>query len=208
VSGGERPTADAARLEALWAGSFGDSYTERNEKASTNRESFWRGVLDEFPVRRVLEVGCNLGANLRWIAGHDRVECAAGVDVNLGALRRLRESVPGARALSASARALPFAGGVFDLVFTMGVLIHQSPEALPAVMDEIERCSRRFVLCGEYFAAETTEVPYRGQSGALFKRDFGGLYQARFPRLALRKQVFLSRAEGWDDVTVWVLEKR
>lgn len=208
MSGGERPLAAAARLEALWAGTFGDSYTERNEKASTNRERFWRAVLDEFPARRALEVGCNLGANLRWIAGHEGVECAAGVDINLGALRRLRGGVPHARALSAAARALPFADGAFDLVFTMGVLIHQSPEALSAVMDEIVRCSRRFVLCGEYYAAETTEVSYRGQSGALFKRDFGGLYQARFPRLALRKQVFLSRAEGWDDVTVWVFEKR
>jgi pseudaminic acid biosynthesis-associated methylase len=208
VSGNERPIADAARLEALWAGTFGDSYTERNEKASTNRESFWRAVLDEFPARGVLEVGCNLGANLRWIAGHARVECATGVDVNLGALRRLRKSVRRARPLSASARALPFRTGAFDLVFTMGVLIHQSPEALSAVMDEIVRCSRRFVLCGEYYAAETTEVPYRGQSGALFKRDFGGLYQTRFPQLALRRQTFLSRAEGWDDVTVWVFEQR
>ena len=208
MSGGEHPIADAVRLEALWAGTFGDSYTERNEKVSTNREGFWRGVLDEFPARRALEVGCNLGANLRWIARHEGVECAAGVDVNLGALRRLRESVPRARALSAAARALPFGTGAFDLVFTMGVLIHQSPEALSAVMDEIVRCSRRFVLCGEYYAAETTEVPYRGQSGALFKRDFGGLYQQRFPTLALRKQAFLSRAEGWDDVTVWMFEKR
>lgn len=204
----ERPTADAARLEALWAGTFGDAYTERNATASANRESFWRGVLDEFPARRVLEVGCNLGANLRWLAGLEGVDCAAGVDVNLGALRRLRDSVPRARGLSASGRALPFGDGAFDLVFTMGVLIHQSPDALGEVMEEIVRCSRRFVLCGEYYAPETTEVPYRGQSGALFKQDFGGLYQARFPRLAPRRRTFLSRAQGWDDITVWVFEKR
>jgi pseudaminic acid biosynthesis-associated methylase len=200
--------SDASRLEALWAGQFGDAYTERNEKASTSREKFWHELLDEFPGRFTLEVGCNLGANLRWIASHGRVECAAGVDINLSALRRLRESIPRAQALSATARELPFATAAFDLVFTMGVLIHQSPEMLPTVMDEIVRCSRRFVLCGEYYAPEPTEVPYRGQSGALFKRDFGGLYQARFPQLALRRQTFLSRAEGWDDVTVWVFEKR
>ena len=199
--------SDASRLEALWAGQFGDAYTERNEKASTSREKFWHDLLDEFPACVTLEVGCNLGANLRWIAGHERVECAAGVDINLGALRRLRERVPRARALSATARELPFATATFDLVFTMGVLIHQSPETLPAVMDEIVRCSRRFVLCGEYYAAEPTEIPYRGQSRALFKRDFGGLYQARFTYLTLRRQTLLSRAEGWDDVTVWVFEK-
>ena len=200
--------SDAARLEALWAGAFGDAYTERNAQASANRERFWREVLRDFPASRALEVGCNLGANLVWIAAGDGVECAAGVDVNLGALRRLRERIPGVRAVSATARALPFAAGSFDLVFTMGVLIHQSPEALPAVMDEIVRCSRRFVLCGEYHAPETTEVPYRGERGALFKRDYGALYQACFPQLTLRRQTFLSRAEGWDDVTVWVFEKR
>ena len=199
--------SDAARLEALWAGRFGDAYTERNEKASTNRQRFWSEVLDTFPVRRTLEVGCNLGANLHWIAGHARVDYAAGVDVNLGALQRLHESVSRARAVSATARDLPFRTDAFDLVFTMGLLIHLSAETLPLVMDEIMRCSRRFVLCGEYYAPEPTEVPYRGHSGALFKRDFGGLYQARFPGLRRRSQTFLSRAEGWDDVTVWIFEK-
>ena len=95
----------------------------------------------------------------------------------------------------------------FDLVFTMGVLIHQPPETLPMVMAEIVRCSNRFVLCGEYFSPEPTEVAYRGETGALFKRDFGGLYQQMFPELSLRKKGFLSKAEGWDDVTYWAFEK-
>jgi len=92
-------------------------------------------------------------------------------------------------------------------VFTVGVLIHQPPAALPGVMAEIVRCSRRFVICGEYYAPEPTEVAYRGQTGALFKRDFGGLYRQLFPGLALRKQQFLSTADGWDDVTFWMFEK-
>ena len=50
-------------------------------------------------------------------------------------------------------------------------------------MDEIVRCSRRYVLCGEYRADDLEEVPYRGQEGALFRHDYGRLYQERFPRL-------------------------
>src|SRR4029450_3836841 len=34
---------DAARLEALWSGEFGDAYTERNAAAGDGRGGFWRG---------------------------------------------------------------------------------------------------------------------------------------------------------------------
>ena len=96
-------------------------------------------------------------------------------------------------AIVGPARELPFRDRWFDLVFTMGVLIHQPPQTLPLVMAEIVRCSRRYVLCGEYFAEKLTEVPYRGQTGALFKRDFGGMYEQLFPELELRKTGFLSQ---------------
>ncbi len=74
---------------------------------------------------------------------------------------------------------------VRPLAFTTGVLIHQPESTLPLVMAELVRVSRRYVLCGEYFAPETVEVPYRGVSGALFKRDYGGLYRELFPELRL-----------------------
>src|SRR5262249_11065938 len=130
-----------------------------------------------------------------------------GADAHHWARAGFRRAVPGRRPVAAAALGLPFADRAFDLVFTIGVLIHQPPAALPAVMTEIVRCSRRFVMCGEYYAPEPTEVAYRGQTGALFKRDFGGLYRQLFPGLALRKQQFLSNAPGWDDVTVWMFEK-
>ena len=198
---------DAARLEALWSGEFGDAYTERNAAAGDERRRFWLATLEEFPASRVLEVGCNLGANLRWIERAGGPGAVCGVDVNLHALGRLGRAVPAARPVAATALGLPFRERAFDLVFTVGVLIHQPPAALPAVMAEIVRCSRRFVLCGEYYAPEPTEVAYRGQTGALFKRDFGGLYRQLFPGLTLRKQQFLSKADGWDDVTFWMFEK-
>lgn len=197
----------AKRLEALWQGDFGDAYTDRNAEAANSRLPFWKELLAEHPARRVLEVGCNLGANLRWIATLGEPRDVYGIDVNERALQRLRETVPGVNALWSKARELPFRDGYFDLTFTMGVLIHQPPDLLPLVMAEIVRCSRRYVLCGEYFAETPTEVPYRGQTGALFKRDFGGMYQTMFPELALVKKGFLSRKDGWDDVTVWLFEK-
>jgi pseudaminic acid biosynthesis-associated methylase len=203
----DQQVPEAKRLEALWGGEFGDQYVERNRDAARPRAPFWNELLAEIQVRRVLEVGCNVGANLVWIADRVPHDGVYGIDVNRTALAHLRTQLPDINALWSPARELPFRDGWFDLTFTMGVLIHQPPETLPLVMSEIVRCSRRYVLCGEYKADEPTEVPYRGQTGALFKRDFGSYYQQLFPELRTIKTGFLGRDEGWDDVTYWLFEK-
>ena len=200
---------EAARLEALWSGEFGDRYADRNIDAGEGREPFWSDTLGRLEVASVLEIGCNVGANLRWIAGSIGAENAHGVDVNEKALEIARERIPGVDVRRASARELPFGDAEFDLTFTTGVLIHQPPDELDAVMSEIVRCSRRYVLCGEYFAPEQEQVPYRGERGALFKMDFGARYRELHPELALIDERFLSRDDGpWDDLTVWTFEKR
>lgn len=88
----------------------------------------------------------------------------------------------------------------------MGVLIHQPESTLSLVMNEMVRCSRRWVLCGEYFGETTQEVPYRGETKALFRRNYGQLFIDLFPGLRLTEQGFLGRDEGWDDVTWWLFE--
>lgn len=198
---------EARRLEQLWAGEFGAAYVERNRHAAAARRPFWSDLLREFPVHNVLEAGCNLGANLVWLTAEVPPGAVSGVDINLMALAELRRTLPAVNAIGGMVRELPFRDRCFDLVFTMGVLIHQPEATLPAVMAEIVRCSRRYVLCGEYFAETTMEIAYRGQTGALFKRNYGRLYQESFPELQLRKQGFLTREQGWDDVTWWLFEK-
>lgn len=197
--------SEIVRLEKLWSGKFGNAYIERNRDAGQVRQPFWDSILTRFPVRRVLEVGCNTGANLRWLGAAGDVY---GVDVNKAALAEVRRTLSDVNAVHAAGRELPFRDAWFDLTFTMGVLIHQPPEALPLVMAEIVRCSRKYVLCGEYFAEEPTQVPYRGETDALFKRDFGATYLNLFPELTLIADGHLGRDQGWDDVTWWMFEKR
>jgi len=201
---------EASRLEALWREQFGVEYIERNRSASVGREPFWRWLHEQHPFRTALEVGCNIGGNLRWLTELIEPADVYGVDINEHALREARKGFPDTNVLRSPARKLPFRDGFFDLTFTTVVLIHQPPETLPVVMNEIVRCSRKYVLCGEYFSEQLEEVPYRGQSGALFKRDFGGLYQSLFPELKLIHQRYEPLAEdgtGWDDVTFWLFEK-
>ena len=199
--------AEAARLEGLWAGEFGDAYIARNIEAGAGRDRFWAALFERYPVSSVLEVGCNVGANLQWLVpllGSSRVH---GVDVNEQALTILRRRFPGVRAIISPARSLPFEDGSMDLVFTSGVLIHQPDSALRDVMGELVRVAQAFVLAIEYHADEDVEVPYRGQRGALFKRNYAGLYQSYFPELELLEGGFLGRDDGWDDATWCIFRK-
>ncbi len=200
-------TPETKRLEELWGGDFGDAYVERHTTFE-HRAPFWRARVEQLQCRRVLEVGCNVGGNLEWLAESLTPTQVYGVDVNEKALGILAQRVPGVNGVWSPARELPFRDGFFDLVFTMGVLIHQPDATLPLVMAEMVRASRRWVLCGEYHAEESTEVAYRGVDGALFKRDYGALFLELFPNLTLHDQGFLSRDDGWDDVTWWVFEKQ
>ncbi len=203
----DRQQRESERLEALCRGEFGDKYVDRNGDAGDRGQAFWTSVLSEFPAKRILEVGCNIGGNLQWISKLANPADVFGVDVNQKALGIIRNRLPGVNAIQTAGRDLPFRDGFFDLTFTVGVLIHQPQETLPLVMSEIVRASRRWVLCAEYFAEQLTEVPYRGQHGALFKLDFGGMYQRLFPSLQLRRKEFLPASAGWDDHTVWIFEK-
>ena len=77
-------------------------------------------------------------------------------------------------------------------------------------MDEIVRCSRRYVLCGEYRAddARGSALPRRRRARCS-AHDYGRLYQERFPRAAsCVEEGFLARADGvWDDMTYWVFDE-
>jgi len=203
-----RHGSEAERLEQLWAGEFGDEYVERNLAAYERRGTFWLPLIDELKPESVLEVGANVGGNLQWIAQRVAPNQVTGVDVNAKALRLLDARVTGVRATYAPARELPLADRSVDLVFTMGVLIHQPEESLTKVMSEMVRVARRYVLCGEYYDAETVEVPYRGNEGALFRRDYGGLFAEMFSfELTLVRQGFLDEAEGFDRTTWWLFER-
>jgi pseudaminic acid biosynthesis-associated methylase len=200
--------AEAARLETLWAGEFGNAYVDRNLSAGESRSEFWLPLMDELRPQSVLEVGCNLGGNLHWITQRVDSRYVTGVDVNAKALRLLDRRVPGVRGVNAPARQIPVPDRSTDFVFTVAVLIHQPEETIDKVMSEMVRISSRYVLCAEYYAPETVEVPYCDNDGALFRRDYGGLFLDLFPfELALVRDGQLRAEEGSDPLTWWLFER-
>jgi pseudaminic acid biosynthesis-associated methylase len=200
-------SGETVRLENLWQGDFGDAYVERNKVLDDRRAAFWSGLLARHPIGSVLEVGCGQGANLGPISRILPPSDVWGVDVNATALERARLNSPGVNVVTGVARELPFRDRFVDLVFTMGVLIHQPDAALPIVLAEIVRCSTRFILWGEYHAARTEPVPYHGVEGALFRRDYRAIYHQQFPALVPRDEGFLGPEDGFDRVTWQLLER-
>lgn len=201
-------SSESTRLEQLWGGDFGDQYIKRNLEVAEDRKPFWDMMLSEFDIASVLEVGCNVGGNLQWLSKALPMQNIYAIDINEQAIINVRKNFSGVNAICSPAKRLPFRDEFFDLTFTTGVLIHQPQETLPLVMNEIVRCSRRYVLCGEYYADKLTEIPYHGEQGALFKRDFGGMYKELFPELELLKDGFLPKEQGgWDDIRYWIFKK-
>lgn len=195
------------RLEELWAGEFGNNYNIRNGNVDEKRKEFWHELLDSISIQNILEVGCNIGGNLQWMHPQLAWKNIYGIDVNLEALQSVHKNFPDINATHSTAQNLPFEDGSFDIVFTAGVLIHQPEESLPLVMNEMVRCSKKYVLCMEYFAETTEEVPYRDQEGALFRRNYGKLFTDTFPQLSLEREGYLTPEEGWDRITWWLFQK-
>lgn len=198
---------EAARLERLWSGEFGVAYADRNRVLNERRSLFWDRLLAEHPITSVLEIGCGQGANLKPIAQRLEPSDVWGVDLGEVALERARANAPGTNLVRAQARALPFRDRFVDLTFTCGVLIHQPEETLGAVIDELVRCSARFVLWIEYHAPVTEEVPYHGEPGSLFRRDYGGIFTSRHPELRIVESGYHDREVDFDRATWQLLER-
>ena len=199
----------------LWRGDFGDAYIDRNQAshgAIAAVVKLWSEILSltaDRPPRSILEVGANIGINLRALKILTQAPLFA-VEPNDKARAVLAQEgvLPAGNIRNGIAQRLPFADCAADLVFTSGVLIHVNPDDLGAACDEIYRCSTRYIVCIEYFADQPETVHYRGQSEALFKRDFGSFWLDRFPDLRTLGYGFAwKRMTGIGNSTWWLFEK-
>ncbi len=197
---------DTSQLK-LWKSDFGRSYTDRNDFEKPERVTSWQRVLEGVTPKRVLEVGCNVGWNLVYLTRVGVPELY-GIEPQPYAVERARQRCPDFGVLQGTAFDLPFRDGYFDMVFTSGVMIHIGPQDLPLALDEIYRCSRRWIVAIEYDHATEQEIEYRGHAGALWKRDHGKVWQARYPSLREIRTIELGTADGYDDCTAHVFEKR
>jgi spore coat polysaccharide biosynthesis protein SpsF len=197
--------------EAFWAGQFGTDYIARNgdELLPFRIRHLARIMEATSGLRSMIELGANIGLNIRALqAVAPGIECFA-VEVNAAACERLR-AIGGVEVLQRSI--LDFQPArTWDLVLVKGVLIHIDPVELPRVYDLIYRSAGRYIVLDEYFNPSPVEVLYRGHKGKLFKRDFAGELMDAHPDLRLVDYGFAWRRDPElreDDTTWFLLEKR
>jgi SAM-dependent methyltransferase len=113
------------------------------------------------PATSVLDVGCSDGRGSEALSRHS----AFGVDIYRPALLEAREQRRRTRVVQADVRRLPYSAHSFDLVVALDVIEHfDKPDAL-AVLEELERVARRWVVvatpCGYLPQPPTIDEPWQ-----------------------------------------------
>lgn len=198
--------------ESFWAGEFGDSYTKRNIGAqwvASNLSLFSKALSKTENIRSILELGANLGLNLRALRQLLPQAKLSAVEINARAVAELKQlggiAVHHKSILDFQPRKLS------DLVLIKGVLIHLNPDKLPEVYDLLHAASARYICLAEYYNPSPVAIPYRGHTDRLFKRDFTGELMNRHPDLRLIDYGFVYHGDPnypQDDITWFLLEKR
>jgi pseudaminic acid biosynthesis-associated methylase len=194
----------------FWSGEFGDEYTIRNnsnELVGSNIALFssvFKGI--SIHPKSILEVGANRGLNIVALKQlFPNCEFSA-VEINPTAFQELvKLEVKGTNSSFQDFNS----ENNYDVVFFKGVLIHMNPESLQEVYKKAASLSLKYVLMIEYFNPTPVEVPYRGHSGKLFKRDFAGefLDQNKNWKLADYGFVYNRGAFPQDNLTWFLVEK-
>lgn len=174
-----------------WGGSFGAAYTDRNrdetvadvdteyaERFGITQTELLTHLFEDFDRdARILEVGCGVGVQLEILRrmGFDNLY---GLDIQQVALQIMTDTRSYICPIRGIAEQLPFTDNSFDVIYTIDLLIHVPPEIIERVLDEIFRCSRRYIMGSEYYDTTQTELLYCGQRGILWKDDYSKLYEA------------------------------
>ena len=198
--------------QAFWKEKYAGDYISKNSDFDLDRGiKGWAKMLERAEnINSILECGSNIGRNINFL-NH----------LLPGASKSLIEISPEAYKIVTSRYQIAdsFNGPIvessfnkkFELVYTIGVLIHIHPNDLLDNMKKMYEHSSKYILIGEYFNRTPVMVEYQGEKDKLFKRDFGKYFLENFP-VHLVDYGFLwghlYDNAGFDDITYWLFEKK
>ena len=198
--------SDENEKNGTWYGDFGIRYTLRNKIIPEKLVPFYKKILKGIEVEKILEVGCNRGHNLIAISYCGQYDLY-GIDINPYSILVARDN-----------KEINFAWGnisdilykddYFDLVMSVGVLIHINPEKLKEAITEVLRVSKKYFLLMEYNYdfEEFERIPYRENVG-LWRGNFKKLVLENFNvRLLLEGEVGVEDGFG-DKRNYFLFEK-
>lgn len=198
--------------ENFWAGNFGTEYIGRNdgqELLAANLNFFSRALKQAGPISSCLELGANIGVNLKALKLLYPKVKLKGAEINPDAAKQLSELIGVQNVFKGSIFDYPVTDR-FGLVLIKGVLIHINPERLNAVYEKLYQASGRYILVCEYYNPSPVAVSYRGHAERLFKRDFAGEILEKYSDMELVDYGFVYRRDPvfpQDDITWFLLEK-
>lgn len=198
--------------EIFWQGEFGNDYISRNKSISllASNISLFSDIFKKTNnVSSVLELGCNVGMNLKAIHQLYPDSSLTGIEINKKACKELefwgKASVINKSILDCNIKEK------YDFVFTKTVLIHVNPDYLNDVYSILYESTNKYILIAEYFNPNPVEIVYRGHEERLFKRDFCGDMLDMYHDLKLLDYGFIySRDNNFpqDNINWFLLEKK
>lgn len=204
--------SDKTEQEHFWQGEFGDLYIQRNieDKIIASDTALFAKALSRVgQLSSVIELGANIGLNLRAIRNLFPSVELRGIEINSQAAIALKDLIGAANVHEGSI--LDFkVDKEADLALVKGVLIHINPEVLDVVYQKLYQATSKYILLCEYYNPTPVAVDYRGHQDRLFKRDFAGEMLDKYPSLKLLDYGFVYRHDPTfplDDITWFLLSK-
>lgn len=199
--------------ERFWSESYAEAYIAKNNAFDSSLgERAWHTMLSGTDtIGSILECGSNIGRNIRVLDALLPSASKSIIEVSKPAYDFVTTQHKLALSFNGTILESNFGSRSFDLVFTMGVLIHLNPDSLIQNMEKLYEYSSRYILIGEYFNRTPVMIEYQGEKNRLFKQDFGRTFIDSFD-VKLVNYGFLwdyvYGPAGFDDITYWLFEKR
>jgi len=197
--------------EEFWFSAFGDEYSKRvsDDRIVLNNISlFSRALRAAGNLNSAIELGCNIGLNLRalnqinpemTLTGYEINKFAAEEATNLNLATIYQDTIN--KPITHDNK--------YDLALIKTVLIHINPDQLDSVYSNLYALSKRFMLIVEYYNPTPVVVSYRGNDDRLFKRDFAGEMIDKYKMKLVDYGFVYHRDHSFplDDMTWFLLEK-
>jgi len=198
--------------QAFWAQDYAKDYIQKNSEfnQALGIEAWERMIAKTSGITSVLECGCNIGRNIGSLNTILPQAEKSIIEISQPAFQFVTQHYNIQHGFHGSILESNLVGK-FDLVFTMGVLIHIHPDDLIANMQKVFSYSKKYLLIGEYFNRTPVMIEYQGQKNRLFKRDFGKLFLENFSAELIDYGFVWGHIyddAGFDDITWWLFEKR
>lgn len=199
--------------QVFWKEKYSKEYISRNSNYTLDDGiKCWSKMLQRANgVNAILECGSNIGKNINILNHVLPSSSKSIIEISPDAYEIVKSRYQLAQSYNGPILESSFEKESFDLVFTMGVLIHIHPNDLLDNMQKMFEHSSKYILIGEYFNRTPVTIEYHGEKDKLFKRDFGKLFMENFD-VELVDYGFLwghlYDKAGFDDITYWLFKKK